>query len=1236
MSCEGVITPPMTPPKSHHSNDDSFMKSAEAFSPEIKDQDEQGFVCQGRVDQDYASLASSLIQSKSGDLSLFLHGLNAAAKPSEQNAVVKIQLFGRCFDRGSALIERTDYLFQNVRKILLELDRTAHPHKSAGILNHGEERYRRYRIKERKFRITTSIKKVLDYAALRKEIIEFCLYVRNYILRLHCYAEGSEIISELVSSLVKHISSLHHILDFLSPHPGYVFEGASSKNTDLLNEHHLCHLQLDLQWLLITIVYVIVIVEEELLANAQTEQPHQHSSSPQMAASPKTSEIKDNEEISLELLDRIIDRLLRELIQLSTTKFKNIKDSLLSAAPFSCSCIFHLWILLYPVITVVHKKFKVKSFWDRINEIFNRMLELHRPKSANEGTVSAANLKTFNESSLPVLDEWMNFYPYIFWMLLHITKAQYASNLSEFKVESNYPLLEKILTGSLEEGNVRPSQLRECLAIAEILTTEYWEPNSSAVLILWDYFHRTIDQGMFLIQGEQLQNQWILSESALSFLNQIQAFIEPGSCIDSAKLTIYKQFLRILAAHLRRCKDTPRVWNQIKSRIFSKFSARKISNLTEPGLMNFFALFLTLAIAGDAEEVCKVTSSLIGEVEIDRRMTNRRKVLWKGYLAMALLTLEKQKKVDSLVGPMIQMINADLAVTDSERMLSIFFEAFQEMLIAPCGLQFGQLSFIDAWVEKCITSSSEVEKNNLLSICFSVLCFLNAELSKGVFKIDSGEAKKDVWQLQVKLWSHLIPHLKQLSCRPYSEITPQIAGELLAAFINFSLMIGLNEVRTEKVKALFKHLLCSESVQIGVMKGYLKELIKHDNALRTLNTPQIFVQAWLKCSFLHEERVSTELSDVAEYIRLHLPNNRLFRSLTLSKGDIFIDFIKALRSEFNLCADPLERKKFCNEAAFYFGNLEKWSSQVLKNLTSQNEVLRIHERAGFLVSEAGAIFYAQSGTKTLLHRLLEIFLLPPQVRDPAYDLHPFVAKGLHHNLNLFIQGLVRLGAPNDLYLFSAIKDSLSLLMPRLIRKSGALNDTCTTFSLLKCFTECLNNVAPQEDCCIIIFQIVVERLIKKRCRKNEPNHTLQAIAFIADVASINRNRAHTVQCIIDCCLESIASVAMFYDKGDPCQKNAERLINGILTIHIVSTDPNIRLSAMNLFSKLCRDHLAFYSLKLFDLFAMIAGRVPTLLNHFLPQLIQHVETVEKKRGVTYDSSLRDKGIKRIEQILSGG
>lgn len=64
--------------------------------------------------------------------------------------------------------------------------------------------------------------------------------------------------------------------------------------------------------------------------------------------------------------------------------------------------------------------------------------------------------------------------------------------------------------GSLEEGNVRPSQLRECLAIAEILTTEYWEPNSSAVLILWDYFHRTIDQGMFLIQGEQLQNQWIL------------------------------------------------------------------------------------------------------------------------------------------------------------------------------------------------------------------------------------------------------------------------------------------------------------------------------------------------------------------------------------------------------------------------------------------------------------------------------------------------------------------------------------------------------------------------------------------------------------------------------------------------------------------------------------------------------------------------------------------------------
>lgn len=56
---------------------------------------------------------------------------------------------------------------------------------------------------------------------------------------------------------------------------------------------------------------------------------------------------------------------------------------------------------------------------------------------------------------------------------------------------------------------------------------------------------------------------------------------------------------------LRKWNDNPRFWNQLKGRIYSKFSISKLLSLNEMGLYHFISLFLTLALTTDLHEVVK-------------------------------------------------------------------------------------------------------------------------------------------------------------------------------------------------------------------------------------------------------------------------------------------------------------------------------------------------------------------------------------------------------------------------------------------------------------------------------------------------------------------------------------------------------------------------------------------------------------------------------------------------------
>lgn len=47
-------------------------------------------------------------------------------------------------------------------------------------------------------------------------------------------------------------------------------------------------------------------------------------------------------------------------------------------------------------------------------------------------------------------------------------------------------------------------------------------------------------------------------------------------------------------------------WNQIKGRIYSKFTKSKVEEFSEAGLYNFISLFITLALTTNTSEVVSV------------------------------------------------------------------------------------------------------------------------------------------------------------------------------------------------------------------------------------------------------------------------------------------------------------------------------------------------------------------------------------------------------------------------------------------------------------------------------------------------------------------------------------------------------------------------------------------------------------------------------------------------------
>uniref|UniRef100_A0A1X7SSU5 Protein MMS22-like N-terminal domain-containing protein n=2 Tax=Amphimedon queenslandica TaxID=400682 RepID=A0A1X7SSU5_AMPQE len=101
--------------------------------------------------------------------------------------------------------------------------------------------------------------------------------------------------------------------------------------------------------------------------------------------------------------------------------------------------------------------------------------------------------------------------------------------------------------------------------------------------------------------------------------------------------TSFELFLNLLSKCL---SDGSQIWRQLKTRIYSKISRKKVLELSSEGLSNMISVFLTLCHSCDQEDIIEVGQQFYTSLEyrqLSSTSEKNLKIIWKGILLLLMV-----------------------------------------------------------------------------------------------------------------------------------------------------------------------------------------------------------------------------------------------------------------------------------------------------------------------------------------------------------------------------------------------------------------------------------------------------------------------------------------------------------------------------------------------------------------------------------------------------------------------
>ncbi|NWX17763.1 MMS22 protein, partial [Aegotheles bennettii] len=1091
---------------------------------------------------------------------------------------------------------------------------------------------------------------------IRRQCVEFLHYVKVFIFRylepprlendgmLHPY---EELEAKLPSMLVEELYGL-------TMHIGRLYELPSSVLAAFTIQHqakifppswHLLHLHLDIHWLVLEILHVL---GEKMMR--------------QVVYANNFINLTGENLTSISLFETHCGNLISDLISLSVNKYITVRLSeALISHHYPCTCIKELWILLIHLLDHRNKGCHTECFWSLVNKTLRNIFE--RPSSSER----MPGFETI-QCKDPLSFSW--------WIITHLASLYQFDrngNLNEKKQkESNWKFVEELLkkstdaqTGVLEE-HLR-MHLQCCLTLCS-----FWELNLSVVTILWDYYSKNLNS-CFTVPWLGLKGLANISKTSLSMLELVKS-----CCCEQQIPALYESrnsyfiFLSILARIMKEDAENRGVhpWKQIKGRIYSKFHRRRMQELTEVGLQNFFNLFLMLAVVAETEDIASRVLDLLDFLTPSSITVSQRALIWRGHFAFLLIYVEKNMDISVLAEKLSNAFREKakaFLVTKNDNtqkqnlwiLLSTYIDGVQEVFETSCYLSLSEEKLLNDGFTMLLPACRGAELSMVLNFLQVVLARLRSVHKRVSQGLQPGNAALDAQFLLVAkehhlavasaLWRNFFPYLKsqRMSQMPPS---PQLA-DTAAGFTLLALDIpskALSDLQPQPVVSMMQLFGWDDMVWPHLVSRYLSHLIQNSALCEAFSSmgytsyEALTVRSWFRCilqMFIDQPSAMLAKTDAERtvgksYMEQLTEMTRLIFKLSeveniLSKAHVeesvskqdpknaLIQFIKAVGRTYSGLQTLSEKSAMVAKTLEYLGDVLKYVKPYLKAKGPSEGLQLTYWTIGCLVKFWAPIL-ATSKAQQLLFRIVDCLLLPHSVLQQDKELPVALLSAIQESLPLYLQGLSFIccqsqsqGAYLNQLLGSIIQQYFGRFLPSSPTALGAGQHPILT-------ALCSSITAPQ----MLRLRKTTLHVISKnymQFKGNVPPPRLASVlAFIFEVLQRTQN---TELCDIDLVLPAVLKCMVLVNDLQ-VKKISTDIVQCMIEGCQAGSKGEHATQLTSVFRRFIQDYTAVYDHRVFSILETVAVLDQTLVTSLIPTITQSLKDSEHKQGLGKNAAQR--------------
>ncbi|PNJ60277.1 MMS22L isoform 2 [Pongo abelii] len=937
---------------------------------------------------------------------------------------------------------------------------------------------------------------------------------------------------------------------------------------------------------------------------------------------------------NVSLLEEHCETLLCDLISLSLNRYDKVRPSeSLMSDQCPCLCIKELWVLLIHLLDHRSKWSVSESFWNWLNKLLKTLLE----KSSDR-----------RRSSMPVIQS-RDPLGFSWWIITHVASFykfdRHGVPDEMRKVESNWNFVEELLKKSISVQN-------------------------SSFSISWLPF-------------KGLANTM---KSPLSMLEMVKT-----CCCDKQDQELYKSsssytiFLCILAKVVKKAMKSngPHPWKQVKGRIYSKFHQKRMEELTEVGLQNFFSLFLLLAAVAEVEDVASHVLDLLNFLK-PAFVTSQRALIWKGH--MAFLLMYAQKNLD--IGVLAEKFSCafrekakEFLVSKNEEMvqrqtiwtlLSIYIDGVQEVFETSYCLYPSHEKLLNDGFSMLLRACRESELRTVLSFLQAVLARIRSmhqqlcqELQRDnvdLFVQSSLSAKeRHLAAVANALWRHFFSFLKS---QRMSQVVP--FSQLADAAADFTLLAmdmpstAPSDFQPQPVISIIQLFGWDDIICPQVVARYLSHVLQNSTLCEALSHSgyvsfqALTVRSWIRCVLqMYIKNLSGpddllidknfEQAVEKEYMKQLVELTRLLFNLSEVKSI----FSKPQVEYLSISEDPKKALvRFFEAVGVTYGNLQTLSDKsamVTKSLEYLGEVLKyIKPYLGKKVFSAGlqltygmmgilvkswAQIFATSKAQKLLFRIIDCLLLPHTVLQQEKELPAPMLSAIQKSLPLYLQGMCIVCCqsqnPNT-YLNQLLGNVIEQYIGRFLPASPYVSDLGQHPVLLALRnTATIPPISSLKKC---IVQIIRKSYLEYK-GSSPPPHLASILAFILQLFKETNTDIYEVELLLPGVLKCLVLV----NESQVKRLATENLQYMVKACQVGSEEePSAQLTSV--FRQFIQDYGMRYYYQVYSILETVATLDQQVVIRLISTLTQSLKDSEQKWGLGRNIAQREAYSKLLSHL----